>query len=222
MMEEDKQELLKELERTGYLKNPALRAAMERVDRADFVPEELKEDAYWNYPLPIGFGQTISQPLTVVFMLELLAPAPGESVLEIGAGSGWQTALLAELVSEGGRNKEGKVLGIERVPGLRKMAEKNAEKYGFVSKGVAKVVLGDGSKGAPAKMVPPGGFDKIIAGASGEKIPQAWKSQLKIGGRIVAPAGQSVWAIDKISGKEFHGKEYPGFVFVPLIEDLPG
>ena len=93
--------LIKELMAEGILKTPSIIEAFEKVDRKDFVPEELKDKAYLNTPLPIGYGQTISQPLTVAFMLELLQPQAGDKVLEIGSGSGWQTALLAHMVSGG-------------------------------------------------------------------------------------------------------------------------
>src|SRR3990167_8942650 len=107
------EELVDELTRGGYLKNPALIEAFREVDRADFVPKEFKEEAYVNAPLPIGDDQTISQPLTVAFMLEHLLPQPGEKILDVGTGSGWQLALLAHVVGE-----RGKVIGIERIEKL--------------------------------------------------------------------------------------------------------
>ena len=105
-----KESLIKDLISGGYLKNPFLIEVFEKIDRADFVPVNLRNDAYLNQPLPIGFGQTISQPLTVAFMLELLEPKPTEKILEVGAGSGWVSALLAQIVGEKGR-----VCAIERV-----------------------------------------------------------------------------------------------------------
>src|SRR3989344_8020280 len=92
-------ELVDELIGGGYLKTPTLIEAFREVNRADFVPEKLKDDAYMNVPLPIGFDQTISQPFTVAFMLELLLPQPGEKILDIGTGSGWQPPLPAPIVS---------------------------------------------------------------------------------------------------------------------------
>lgn len=224
----DKEKLTQLLIRDGYLKTPLLAEAFRGIDRADFVPQEYRGEAYGNYPLPIGFGQTISQPLTVAFMLELLAPEPGDNVLEIGAGSGWQTALLAYTISqERGDQKSkiknqnsGRVIAIERIPELKTMAEKNVGKYGFVKKGIAEIVLGDGSD--PSTLFRAGEgkqFDKIIAAASAEMIPEAWKKQLKIGGRIVSPVGQSIVVIDKISEDKFEEQEYFGFSFVPLIKD---
>src|SRR3989344_5326068 len=104
--------LLRELIQGKYLKTPRLINAFLAIDRKDFVPPDLSDQAYDNEPLPIGYGQTISQPLTVAFMLEELSPKPGEKILDIGAGSGWQTALLAYIVS--GSKAQGKVVAIER------------------------------------------------------------------------------------------------------------
>lgn len=206
----DEESLVRELVRSGYLKTSALVDALRKIDRRDFVPQELAHEAYENYPLPIGRGQTISQPLTVAFMLEELAPQPGEKILEIGAGSGWQTALLAYLVGEKGR-----VVAVERLPELVRMAERNVGKYNFVVKGVVRIVEGDGSKGFKEEAP----FDRIIAAASGTEIPPAWKVELKVGGRLVAPVGQSIVVMDKIGAKEFKTKEHSGFVFVPLVSD---
>ncbi|MEK7195277.1 MAG: protein-L-isoaspartate O-methyltransferase, partial [Patescibacteria group bacterium] len=188
--------LIDHLTESGYLKTPAIRSALEAVDRSDFVPIDLKDQAYVDEPLPIGFGQTISQPLTVVFMLELLGPEVGNRILDIGSGSGWQTALLAHIVSDGGKpTAEGRVFAIERIPQLKKMAESNVHKYGFPEKGIVEIILGNGSKGC-LEYSP---YDGIIAAAAGKDIPVAWKDQLKIGGKIVAPVGQSIRVCEKIS-----------------------
>jgi protein-L-isoaspartate(D-aspartate) O-methyltransferase len=224
----DKKLLLQSLIRDGYLKTPLLIEAFEKIDRRDFVLPEEAGEAYENYPLPIGFGQTISQPLTVAFMLELLCGSPdakgrgpdqcvGKKILDIGAGSGWTTALLAYIVTGDKRQarRRGMVVGIERIPELCKFGEHNVEKYNFVSKGIAEFHCGDGSMGYKAGAP----YDKILAGAAGEEIPAAWKEQLNVGGRIVAPVGQSIVVLDKISEKEFTKKEYFGFSFVPLVSD---
>ncbi|MBI2592897.1 MAG: protein-L-isoaspartate O-methyltransferase [Candidatus Colwellbacteria bacterium] len=205
-----KDELIHELVKTGYLKTPFLIEAFRNIDREDFVPESLTNEAYGNYPLPIGFGQTISQPLTVAFMLELLQPQVGEKILDVGSGSGWQTALLAYVVGD-----KGKIIAIERIPELRVTAEKNISKYNFVEKGVAEVVLGDGSRGY-ADGAP---YDKIVAAAAGGEIPYEWKKQLKVGGRIVAPVRQSIMVVDKTGTDSFETEEHLGFSFVPLIKD---
>jgi len=212
-MAESNEKLIRELIGGGYLKSKNLIDAFRKIDRKDFVPRELWIEAYGNYPLPIGFGQTISQPLTVAFMLELLAPKAGEKILDIGAGSGWTSALLAEVVGA-----EGKVVAVERIPELKKMTEENIQKYGFVKEGRVEVFLGDGSN--PSMLLRAGWeFGKIIAAAAAEEIPEVWKKQLKVGGRIVAPVGSSIWALDKVSEEEFRTKEYFGFSFVPLIRD---
>lgn len=191
----------------GYLKTPAVIQCFRAVDRADFVPERYTYDAYVNAPLPIGQGQTISQPLTVAFMIELLAPQKGESILEVGFGSGWQTAILAHLVGD-----SGKVTGIEIIPELFEFGKKNLEKCGYKN---LTLVLSDGSKGL-AEYAP---YDKIIAGAAAEQdIPSAWKDELKIGGRIVAPLRDAIVVIEKKGKEQYETKEYHGFRFVPLVE----
>ena len=137
--------------------------------------------------------------------MELLQLKPGERVLEIGTGSGWKTALLAQL--------GGTVFSIERIEELQKIADKNIQKYGFIENGSVKLLSGDGSKGYPKEA----SFDKIIAGAAADTLPEAWKEQLNIGGRIVAPVGESILVLEKISKNKFKTEEYFGFSFVPLI-----
>jgi len=205
-----KENLIQELIQMGYLKTPSIIEAFQKIDRIDFVPEEYKNEAYANYPLPIGAGQTISQPLTVAFMLELLEPKPGEKILDIGAGSGWQTSLLAHLVTE-----RGKIIAIEIIPELKKFAESNIAKYNFLKSERVKLILGNGTKGYE----PEAPFDKIIAAASASFIPSAWKEQLKIGGLIVAPVGQSIIVLKKLNQTEFLKEQYFGFSFVPLVNN---
>jgi len=208
-----KDKLLKSLIDEGYLKTPAIIEAFKVIDRAEFVPEEYKSEAYANYPLPIGYGQTISQPLTVAFMLELLEPKKGEKILDIGAGSGWQTALLAHIVSDPAVTSD-KVIAIERIPELTAVAERNIAKFNFIEKGLVKIITGDGSLGF-AEEAP---FDKIIAAAAADEIPLAWKEQLKVGGRIVAPVKESIHLLIKKNKEEFEERVFFGFSFVPLIK----
>ncbi len=184
-------------------------AAMLKVPRERFVPMEEQHLAYENIPLPIGLDQTISQPLVVAFMLEKLEPKEGDNILDVGSGSGWTSALLAEIVG-----KKRQVIALEIIPELKEFGENNVARYGFLEKGIVKFILGDGSKGYK-KEAP---YDKILASASAGKIPEAWKEQLKVGGRIVAPIGNSIWLFVKKTNSEFEEFEYPGFVFVPLIE----
>ena len=218
----DMKQLINQLIEQGYLKTPRINEAFKTNKRQDFVLENLKEEADINAPLPIGWGQTISQPLTVAFMLELLQPEPGDKILDIGSGSGWQTALLAYIVSLGVKLPNPLIFAIERIPELMEWGKKNVTKYNFVEKGIVKFICGDASKGYPNMVSCPDlveGFDKIIAAASAEKIPEAWKKQLKIGGRLVTPVQSSIWLLMKKSKKEFEEKEFPGFAFVPLVKD---
>ncbi len=211
MQPHTKEELINLLVEDGYLHSPLIVSAFTEVDRKDFVPTELVEQAYANHPLPIGFGQTISQPLTVAFMLELLSPKPGEKILEIGAGSGWQTALLARIVTDGGA--AGKVFAVERIAALASLAEENIARYGYLESGAVQVINKDGKLGHTSEAP----FDKIIAAAAAETIPSVWKAQLKIGGRLVAPVGRNIVVLDKKSQKEFDERRYFGFSFVPLL-----
>jgi protein-L-isoaspartate(D-aspartate) O-methyltransferase len=211
-------ELVEELVDLGYLKTPDLIEAFRVIDRGDFVSSEMKEYAYYNDPLPIGHEQTISQPLTVAFMLELLDLRAGDKVLEIGAGSGWQTTLISKIIEhEGGisQDKDGRygIIALERIDSLAQKAIDNISKYGFVEKGVAKIINFDGTKGYETEAP----FDKIIAAASAKEIPESWKQQLIIGGRIVAPVGNSIVVLDKTGKSEFKKREFHGFAFVPLI-----
>jgi len=231
-------ELIDRLKKDGYLKTPVIIDAFKNVDRKDFVPNEIKDKAYINEALSIGFEQTISQPLVVAFMLELLDLKIGERVLEIGTGSGWKTALMAyilthmkrELEQKTGYDSEDKthkeiiiknelasisysVISIERIEGLQNLAKDNLAKYEFEKHGVVRLVLGDGSLGC-REFEP---YDKIIAAASADEVPSAWLEQLKIGGKIIAPIKNSIVVIEKKSKDVYDKKEFFGFSFVPLI-----
>ncbi|MEK7581732.1 MAG: protein-L-isoaspartate O-methyltransferase [Patescibacteria group bacterium] len=200
------EELVRKLINSGYLKTPRIIEAFKKIDRADFVPEEFKNQAYVNEPIPIGHGQTISQPLTVAFMLELLQPEEGNKILDVGSGSGWQSALLSEIVGS-----KGEVYAIELIPELSAFGEKNTAQYGFSN---LKFLSGSAEEGLLQKAP----FDRIIAAAECEKIPNAWKKQLAVGGRMAVPVRQSIFLIIKNGDNEFTEKEFFGFAFVPFIK----
>ncbi|MCR4284268.1 MAG: protein-L-isoaspartate O-methyltransferase [Parcubacteria group bacterium] len=213
--------LIEDLVSEGFLKTPRIINAFRHIDRADFVPEELKFEAYVDAPLPIGFGQTISQPLTVAFMLELLDPKPGDKILDIGSGSGWQTALLAFIVSHNDigeelpADKKGKIISIELIPELEAMGRKNIFKYNFIKKGIVDVHCLNAAKGFPSEAP----YEKIIAAASTDEIPKEWENQLKVYGSIVAPIESSLWRYKKKEDGSFEKEEFPGFAFVPFIKE---
>lgn len=200
--------LLDTLIQEDWLKTPRIIEAFKKIAREDFLPAEIKNLADLNEALPIGYGQTISQPAVVAFMLELLDPRPGDKILDIGSGSGWTTALLAQLAGP-----KGKIIAIEVIPELKEFGEKNVEKYNFLEKGVVEFFCIDGSKGYQ-KEAP---FDRILTSAEAKEVSKEWRDQLKIGGRIVTPIGNSIWLFQKKSEKDFESTEYPGFVFVPLV-----
>ncbi len=204
--------LIDSLIKEGWLKTERIIKAFRKIKREDFLPENLKNLAELNEALPIGYGQTISQPLVVAFMLELLEPKEGDKILDVGSGSGWTTALLAEIVG-----KKGKVIGIEIIPELKEFGERNVSKYNFLKEKRVEFFCQDGSKGFK-KEAP---FDGILCSASlKDEVPLAWKRQLKIGGKIVTPIGFSLWKFLKRNENEFEKQEYPGFAFVPLIKDV--
>ncbi len=216
------EDLVQSLVAEGYLKTQAIIDAFLKIDRAHFVPQEEMQFAYRNEPLPIGFGQTISQPLTVAFMIELLAPQQGEKILDIGAGSGWQSALLAEIVRPHGMEIESVerkkifpcVVAVERVHEIIEIMKKNLRAYEFEEHDIIKIHEGDGSLGMP-KFAP---YDKIIAAASADKIPDAWKKQVRVGGKIVAPVRDTIVVLEKKNTELFEERVFFGFSFVPLIE----
>lgn len=200
--------LVRDLINRGVLKTPHIIEAFRRVDRAHFVPEEYREFAYADAALPIGFGATISQPYTVAFMLELLSPAPGNSILDIGSGSGWTTALLAHIVGE-----VGNVYGIDVSPELVRASE-NRVGYHYPELAERISLVSMNAKNGLLQYAP---YDRIIAGASLLKlIPLSWKDQLNIGGRIVASVRDSIVTEKKMSESEYETEIHPGFAFVPF------
>lgn len=201
--------LVNELIRNGYLKSDLIIDAFSEINRIEFVPEELESHAQENISLPIGYGQTISQPMTVAFMLELLDPKTGHKIMDVGSGSGWTTALLSCITGS-----QGKVFALERIKELSELGKRNVDKYGYVQRGIARFHHADGTKGF-AEEAP---YDRILVSAVTECVPAELKKQLKIGGKMVLPVGHSIWYMEKKGEEEFYKEEYPGFAFVPMAD----
>ncbi len=217
-MNTSNERLIKELSELGYLKSPKLAEAMRTVLREDFVPEEYRIQAYEDEPLPIGHEQTTSQPLVILFMLELLSLQAGDTVLEIGTGSGWQTVLMACIthpsVQQPDAAPQKNIVSIERIPELHESAVSHAGKYPEYAEHIS-FLQGDGSRGYEEQAP----FDRIICGAATDAVPQQWKDQVKIGGRIVVPEGECIAVLEKTGKNEFSRKEFFGFHFVPLVRE---
>lgn len=181
--------------------------ALNNVPRHLFMDSGFEDHAYQDKAFPIAADQTISQPYTVAFQTELLQVKRGDMVLEIGTGSGYQTAVLCELGA--------KVHSVERQHELYKKTKNFLEKIGYRPKFLS---FGDGYKGLP-EYAP---FDKIIVTAGAPYVPKALLAQLKVGGRLVIPVGEDPQIMTlyvRKSGKEFEKKEFGEFRFVPLLED---
>ena len=200
------------LKETGGLKSAKVISAFETVDRRDFVPEEMKNLAYVDEPLPIGFGQTISQPSTVAFMLERLDVCDGDIVFDVGSGSGWQAALLAHIVGP-----TGQVYTAEILPELCEFSRENIKKYPEL---VERLVSECGNAATGVQSLPPReSLDKIIAAATLDEVPAAWRTQLKIGGKMIYPSQEALFEEIKLGDGEFKLVKYPGFVFVPFVRN---
>jgi len=200
-----RQRMVNEQVRARGVRDERVLAAMAKVPRHLFVDEEYQEQAYEDHPIPIGEGQTVSQPLIVALMLEALSLAGPETVLEVGTGSGYQTALLGELAL--------RVYSVERLPELARCAAARLEGLGYTN---VSASVGDGSLGLPEKAP----FDAIVVSAAAPDIPQALLEQLREGGRLVVPVGpahaQELQLVRKHQGRaEVVGLE--GCRFVPLI-----
>lgn len=179
--------------------------AMRRIPRHRFIPRESQAHAYEDHPVPIGYGQTISQPYMVAVMTEMLELEPGDRVLEIGTGSAYQAAVLAELAAE--------VISIERNEHLAECARDCLRQLGYAN---VTVIDGDGTLGYP----PRAPYDAIIVTAAGPSVPQSLKGQLAVGGRLVCPVGaRDIQTLVTISRAEAGFEEESGIscVFVPLV-----
>jgi protein-L-isoaspartate(D-aspartate) O-methyltransferase len=213
-LDKQRKEIVGFLEGCGYIKHPAIKRAMLKIKREDFVPAEYRAEAYSNVPFPIPGGGTISAEHMHAIFMSALKLKPGDKVLEIGAGSGILLAYMKEIVG-----RKGKVYGIEIVRETYEFAKKNLKKTGYWNK--VKLILGDGSKGLP-KFAP---FDKIISSASPvAKIPKEWINQLKPGGILVTPLGptysQDLVYLEKSKDGKIIKKNLGPVIFVELKEKL--
>jgi protein-L-isoaspartate(D-aspartate) O-methyltransferase len=186
--------------------DPLVLRAMGEVPREHFVPPHLQEQAYDDGPLPIGAGQTISQPYIVAAMIQAAQVCPGARVLEVGAGSGYAAAVLARIADL--------VVAIERHASLAREAAARLEELGY---GNCRIVTGDGSEGF-AELAP---YDAILVAAGGETAPEPLKRQLAIGGRLVMPVGresvQTLCCLTRRGEDEWENSELGSVRFVPLI-----
>jgi protein-L-isoaspartate(D-aspartate) O-methyltransferase len=192
--------------RARGVRDPRVLAAMAVVPRESFIPGYLRDLAYADEALPIDHGQTISQPLMVALMSELLAPDPGDRVLDIGTGSGYQAAILVAMGCT--------VLGIERVPELAATARERLEALGYGA--AVEIRVGDGSFGAPDD----GPWWRILVAAAAPAVPDALTAQLADGGRLVMPVGRR-WEQELVlverDGPHLRTTSHGACVFVPLV-----
>lgn len=196
--------------------DPQVRAAFVHVDRALFLPEGVREWASRDAPLPIGEGQTISQPFVIALMVQALRLKPGDRVLEIGTGSGYQTAILCEVTHETGRAPGENVFSVERYPSLANRAMRDLRAAGYAP----HVRMGDGAEGWPEM----GPYAGIVVSAAATAVPRTLTQQLVEGGRLLIPVGppgdeQELLLVER--GRDGLRVEYLGPVrFVPLISDV--
>lgn len=191
--------------RARGITNPRVLAAMREIPRHIFIPPPYDRSAYEDNPLPIGEGQTISQPYIVALMTDLLNPGPGDRVLELGTGSGYQTAILAALAKH--------VVTIERIPAVADLARSNLSRLGLTN---IEMVVRDGTTGYPEDSP----YNAILITAATPQIPKPLIDQLAEGGRLVAPVGsrdlQELVRITRTGGRTIES-HHGGVRFVPLI-----
>jgi len=192
--------------------DPRVLDAMRAVPRHEFVPLSLRDDAYVDSPLPIGHGQTISQPYIVALMTELARPSPADRVLEVGTGSGYQAAVISRLVS--------RVFTVELVDPLAQSASAVLRRLGYAN---VTVRSGDGYLGWPEEAP----FDIILVTAAPEEVPAALVAQLKPGGRLIVPVGrvwdvQDLQLIEKDAGGKVKARSVIPVRFVPMVKKRDG
>lgn len=203
----DGRERMVSLIRRRGISDPAICEAFRSVARERFVPEEVREFAYQDAPLPIGKDQTISQPYMVALMVEAMRLGPQDRVLEIGAGSGYSAAVTAKIAAE--------VFTVERHAELAESARRRLEEEGFTN---VHVLWGDGTLGWPENAP----YDAIAVTAGGPGIPQPLLDQLAVGGRLVIPVGtdrmqQSLIRVTKTAAERFEEEDLGEVRFVPLV-----
>ncbi|OUJ19390.1 Protein-L-isoaspartate carboxylmethyltransferase Pcm [Methanonatronarchaeum thermophilum] len=207
-MEERREKLVERLVEKGHITDEKVIRALKTVPRHEFVPKDRKRSSYNDRPLPIGEGQTISAPHMVGILVEKLDLNGDELVLEIGGGSGYNAAVVAELL------EDGRVISIERIDELADKARENLEKTGYIDK--VSLVVGDGSKGYGEEAP----YDRIFLTAGAPALPKPLVEQLKDGGIIVAPVGDmrsQILVVGKKRGNELIQEEWGRCAFVPLI-----
>ncbi len=195
-----------QLEERG-ISDPDVLAAMREVPREKFVPADLRGYAYEDGPLPIGEGQTISQPYMVAYMTEALELSQGDQVLEIGTGSGYAAAVLSRIVAE--------VHTVERIAGLAAAAQERLDRLGYLN---IRIHVGDGSLGWPEQAP----YDAIVVTAGAPDVPQSLMEQLAVGGRLVIPVGhnltfQTLVRVRRAGKDDYRRESLMAVMFVPLI-----
>jgi protein-L-isoaspartate(D-aspartate) O-methyltransferase len=204
--------MVRRLMESGVITSDTVARAMELVERHLFLPSNMVDDAYLDTPLQIGEGQTISAPHMVAMMAEGLDLKPGHRVLEVGGGSGYHAAVMAELVKPDGR-----VYSMERIASLAEGARRNLKTAGYES--MVEVIVGDGTKGLPERAP----FDRISIAAAAPYVPESLKQQLAENGKMLIPVGnrwyQDLTMVER-KGDKFKETRLGGCVFVPLIGEF--
>jgi len=208
-LEQARQELIRIIRLQGISDSRVL-DAVAAVPRELFIPERLRASAYENHPLPIGDGQTISQPYTVAYMAQLLSITPGDRILEIGGGSGYNAAVLFELTGE-----SGSVYSLEIIPALADREKENLQRAGYDQ---VQVRHGDGKLGLPEEAP----FDAVMITAEAREVPGALVRQLRVGGILVVPVRSGFHSvmtrIEKTAEPDVCSySEHGAFAFVPLV-----
>jgi protein-L-isoaspartate(D-aspartate) O-methyltransferase len=201
---EPREILIETLKKKEVLKTPDVLKAFEKVSRENFVAKEYKSHTYVDEALPLFSGQTISQPSTVAVMTEALELSRSQRVLEIGTGSGYQSAIISEIIGD-----RGILFSVERLKKLHDFAKENLERYENI-----RLVLGDGSKGLPDNKP----FDRIIVTAGVKDVPKPLLDQLRVGGIMVVPMQDCRLLVITKKDNNLDVKNLGNFKFIPLVE----